>query len=200
MIARMVSRSKQSGYTLLVLLFVFAVMAIGLMAAVPVWQTQVRREMEEELIFRGKQYVEAVRIFQTKKPGSFPRSLDELLEEKCIRRLYPDPMTKHGEWNIILPYQRIPASRTAQRETRRTTAPERSRPMPEGSIQKILVVPLSALPSVDNPQIIGVVSPSTRTSIKLYHEQESYDKWLFFYGFDPNQMPEIVYFGQENKG
>lgn len=195
----MAVRSKQSGYTLLVLLFVVTVMVIGLMAAIPVWQTQVRREMEEELIFRGGQYVEAVRLFQTKKPGSFPKSLDELLEEKCIRRIYKDPMTKHGEWNIILPYQRISGGRAAQRETQRSPSPQRSRSMPEGSIQKILVVPWSALPAVDNPQIIGVVSPSTRKSIKLYHEQESYEKWLFFYGFDPNQMPEIVYFGQENE-
>ena len=50
-----------------------------------------------------------------------------------------------------------------------------------------------------NAQIIGVVSASTQTSIKIYNDQESYDRWLFFYGQDPAKMPEIVYYGQPQK-
>lgn len=97
------AKFSPSGYTLLILLFALTVLTLGLMVAVPVWETQIQREKEEELIFRGKQYIEAIRIFRLKKPGAFPRSLEELLEENCIRRLYKDPMTKSGEWNIILP-------------------------------------------------------------------------------------------------
>ncbi|MBM3303277.1 MAG: hypothetical protein FJY85_25445, partial [Deltaproteobacteria bacterium] len=55
---------RNQGYVLLTLLLLLTVLSIGLMVAVPVWQTQIRREKEEELIFRGKQYVEAIRIFQ----------------------------------------------------------------------------------------------------------------------------------------
>ncbi len=181
----MVIKSKKnkplsSGYTLIILLFAISVLLIGLMIAVPVWQTQIQREREEELIFRGKQYVEAIRIFQLKKPGSFPKTMDELLEEKCIRHLYADPMTKNGEWNIILPYQRVSAKR-------------------KGSLQRILIVPSSMLAGIDNLQIIGVVSASTQRSVKIYYEQESYDKWLFFFGQDPEKMPDITYYGQEEK-
>lgn len=181
----MVIKSKKnkplsSGYTLIILLFAISVLIIGLMIAVPVWQTQIQREREEELIFRGKQYVEAIRIFQLKKPGSFPKTMDELLEEKCIRRLYTDPMTKNGEWNIILPYQRVSAKQ-------------------KGSLQRVLIVPSSMLANIDNLQIIGVVSASTQRSVKIYHEQESYDQWLFFFGQDPEKMPDITYYGQEEK-
>ena len=56
-----------------------------------------------------------------------------------------------------------------------------------------------ALPSIRNPQIIGVVSSSTKKSIRLYNDQDSYDKWLFFYGQDPEKPPEIIYYGQEEE-
>jgi len=172
--------NKENGYTLIILLFALFVMSIGLLVAVPVWETQIQREKEEELIFRGKQYVEAIRLFQTKNPGSFPKTFDELVEEKCIRKLFTDPMTEDGEWNIILPYTGISTKKG-------------------GSVQKILVAPLSVLPSIQNPQIIGVVSSSTRVSIKIYLEQETYNRWLFFYGQDPDRLPEIVYYGEDEK-
>jgi type II secretory pathway pseudopilin PulG len=172
--------NKENGYTLIILLFALFVMSIGLLVAVPVWETQIQREKEEELIFRGKQYVEAIRLFQTKNPGSFPKTFDELVEEKCIRKLFTDPMTEDGEWNIILPYTGISTKKG-------------------GSVQKILVAPLSVLPSIQNPQIIGVVSSSTKASIKIYLEQETYDRWLFFYGQDPDSFPEIVYYGEDEQ-
>lgn len=171
---------KENGYTLIILLFALFVMSIGLLVAVPVWETQIQREKEEELIFRGKQYVEAIRLFQTKNPGSFPKTFDELVEEKCIRKLFKDPMTKDGEWNIILPYSGISSKKGA-------------------SVQKVLVAPLSVLPSIQNAQIIGVVSSSPRASIKIYLEQETYDRWLFFYGQDPDSFPEIVYYGEDEQ-
>jgi type II secretory pathway pseudopilin PulG len=173
-------QTHSEGFTLIILLFAITLLIIGLLIAVPVWQTQIQREKEAELIFRGNQYAEAIRLFQLKKPGTFPRTMDELIEEKCIRRLYSDPMTKDGEWNIILPYQRVSAKQ-------------------KGSLQRVLVVPSSMLGSVSNSQIIGVVSASTQKSIKIYYEQESYDKWLFFFGQDPEKLPDIVYFGQEEK-
>ena len=74
---------KASGYTLIILLFALTVLTLGLMVAVPVWETQIQREKEEELIFRGRQYVEAIRIFQMKYPGSFPKSLDELMQKNA---------------------------------------------------------------------------------------------------------------------
>lgn len=173
------SKSKRSkGYTLLILMFAVAVLSIGLMVAFPVWETQINREREKELIFRGNQYIEAVRLFQQKYPGSFPHSLKELHEEKCIRRLYEDPMTKHGRWNLIL------------------SSGQPSRGKKGQSPQSVMVAPPGVLSSIDNPQILGVVSPSQEKSIKIYHNQETYDRWLFFYGMDPQKMPEIIHYGK----
>jgi type II secretory pathway pseudopilin PulG len=168
------------GYVLIILMMVVLVLAIGLTVAVPVLQTEMKREKEAELIFRGRQYVEAVRLFQMKTPGRFPSSLRELQEKKLIRRLYKDPMTDSGEWNVVLPLGE-PGQAGSE------------------SAQMVLVAPESALPSIHNPAVLGVVSSSTQKSIKLYYDQASYDKWLFYYGQDPEKPPKIVYYGREEK-
>jgi type II secretory pathway pseudopilin PulG len=199
------SGSSQKGYILLLLMFAVFMISLGLMLAMPVWETQVLREREEELIFRGKQYIEAVRLYQSKNPGQFPRSFDQLMEEKCIRRLYSDPLTEDGRWNVILltqqpapAGQRRGASRTPRSQAAAKAA-GRSQEQGGASPQKVMIAPQSALSSITSPQIIGVVSTSTRDSIRIYNEQKTYDKWLFFYGQDPKKLPEIVYYGQEEK-
>ncbi len=179
---------RSRGYTLLILVFFVFILGLGLMVTVPVWETQIQREKEEELIFRGKQFVEAIRIFQTKFPGTFPSSLQELEEKKCIRRLYQDPMSKEGEWDLILPYE------TGTTRPRRQPSPQIPSGQPQSSTQKVMVVPNHLLSQVDNPRIIGVVSSSSQESIKVYFEQRQYNKWLFFYGQDQKNLPEIVYF------
>ncbi len=201
--------NKTDGYTILLLMFMVFVMSIGLMIAVPVWQTQIQREKEEELIFRGKQYVEAIRLFQQKKPGTFPKDFEELVEEKCLRKLFEDPMSPDGKWNLIFSSDAPIASRTRQRQPARRAAKssgsggqaatQRSVGRTAFSVQRVLIAPQAALSSIDSPRIIGVVSASTQKSIKLYNDQVSYDKWLFFYGQDPKKMPEIIYYGQKVK-
>jgi type II secretory pathway pseudopilin PulG len=171
------SYKNDSGYMMLILVFAVFVLTIGLMVAVPVWQTQIQREKEEELIFRGKQYVESIRIFQKNNPGALPKSLEDLIEEKCIRKLYKDPMTESGEWNIILLYPGVSSKQGS-------------------SPQKVLIASQRNLDLMDHPQIIGVVSQSNEKSIKIYMDQETFNRWLFFYGQDPEKMPEIVYFDQ----
>lgn len=198
--------ARTSGYILIILMFMVTVLSLGLMVAVPVWETQLRREKEEELIFRGNQYVEAVRLFQLKNPGRFPKSLDELIKEKCLRRPFRDPMTPEGQWNVIL-LQEGMAARPGPQSRQVSPAAGRGShgpggPAPVGSggsVQKVMVAPQSALASIQNAQILGVVSSSTRKSIRIYNDQETYDRWLFFYGQDPKNPPEIVYYGKPEK-
>lgn len=163
---------------LIMLMVVVFILSIGLLIAAPLWQTEIRRDMEDELIFRGKQYVEAVRLFTLKYPGRFPSTLEELLEEKCIRKLYEDPMVESGEWNVILSTGRAAGSQGR-------------------AVQEVLVAPQNALSGIQNARILGVVSSSTERSIKIYYEQESYDTWLFYYGQDPQKLPKIRYYGEE---
>lgn len=201
---------KRDGYTLLIVVFAVTVLTIGLLVAIPVWETQLQREKEEELIFRGLQYVEAIRIFQEKNPGRFPQSLDELLDEedddapKYIRKLFPDPMTENGEWNVILQAEQTGGAAGGNLRIGRGQQPGRQPPPQSAGGQgsqspsKVLVAPQSAVESMANPQIIGVVSSSKASSKKIYYDQESYDKWLFFYGMDPENMPEVEYIGDKD--
>jgi hypothetical protein len=165
------------GYLIIMLMMAVFVITLGLLVAVPVWQTEVQREKEEELIFRGRQYAEAVRIYLLKNPNQYPSSLEDLLEEKCIRRLYRDPLGPNGEWDVILATGRAGGGR-------------------EGA-QEVLVAPARALASIKSARILGVVSSSKRRSIKIYNDQESHDKWLFFHGQDPKKLPRIIYHGEE---
>ena len=205
---------------MIMLMLVVTIIAIGLLVAVPVWETQLRREKEEELIFRGNQYVEAVRLFQLKNPGRFPATLEELKEERYIRQLFRDPMSPTGEWNVVLFMGGIgsggmggvraprgapgrgpgqdPGSSFGQGPGQVTGSPlSQTRGFGQTqSLQRVLVAPESALASIQNPLILGVVSSSTRDSVRVYNDQKSYDKWLFFYGQDPKKPPEIVYWGK----
>jgi hypothetical protein len=58
---------------------------------------RLKRDKEEELLFRGLAYLEAIRAFYAKNKG-YPRDLDELSGKgpggSCfIREIYKDPMT-----------------------------------------------------------------------------------------------------------
>jgi type II secretory pathway pseudopilin PulG len=172
-------RPAPRGFALIILMFAVFVLGLGLLIATPVWQTEMQRDKEEELIFRGNQYVEAVRIYVQKNPGRFPSSLKELLDKKCIRRLYRDPLGPDGEWNVVLSPGQGPSG---GRE----------------SAQEVLIAPERTLPAIKDPRILGVVSSSMNKSIKIYNDQDSHDKWLFYYGYDPKKPPKIVYYGQKD--
>ncbi len=172
------------GYAMIMLMMAVFALSIGMLIVVPAWQTEVRREKEEELIFRGRQYVEAVRLYVLKNPGRYPASLQELLDKKCLRKLYRDPMTASGDWNLVLNPQ--PGSGAAGAGA-------------GGGQAQVWIVPEKALSSVRQPLILGVVSSSAKPSVKIYNDQESYDKWLFYYGQDPKKLPKIVRYGEKEK-
>jgi type II secretory pathway pseudopilin PulG len=138
---------------------------IAVAAMLPLWSTQIRREKEEELIFRGLQYAEAIRLFQTRFQR-FPTTLDELVsvQPRCIRQLWKDPMTEDGKWLPI--YQGVPI-----------TPPPREGPAdPGGPIQSF-----APPKTVESGPIVGVHSRSTRESIEVWNGQKTYDQWLFTY-------------------
>ena len=57
-----------------VLLAGIAIMGIVWTMVVPVWKQSVQREKEAELVFRGQQYVRAIRLFQMKTGSGVPQS------------------------------------------------------------------------------------------------------------------------------
>ncbi len=95
-------RTAESGFTMVMLIVILAVMAIMMTVAVQTVTFQMRREKEAELIFRGNQYVEAIRLYKIKY-GRLPNSLKEIWEAKprVIRKKWEDPITGSTNWGLV---------------------------------------------------------------------------------------------------
>jgi type II secretory pathway pseudopilin PulG len=137
------------------LLVALSVLCIMVSVAIPVWSTVARREREEELIFRGRQYARAIELFQRRYAGTFPPHIDALLEGRFLRKRYLDPITG-GDFQLL--YAGIPAAASDK-----------------GS---------GAIPLATNGRrgIVGVVSRSHETSLRLYQGRSNYAEWLFVVG------------------
>ncbi|MEM7583810.1 MAG: hypothetical protein AAF560_10555 [Acidobacteriota bacterium] len=94
--------ARSAGYNLVVLAVAVTVLNILVAQALPLWSYVVQKQKEEELIFRGLQYAEAIRVFQTRQ-GRLPTKLEELIkvEPRSIRKLYKNPMSDDGSWDLI---------------------------------------------------------------------------------------------------
>jgi hypothetical protein len=99
-------RQQQGGYAIMLVLLLATLMFIAAMAVVPNAKTQVQRERETEMVWRGKQYVRGIKMYY-RKTGKFPTSLEDLIKPKIgnirfMRQAYKDPMNgKDGEWRMI---------------------------------------------------------------------------------------------------
>ena len=96
---------RQAGSALLLAIFLSATMILLASVAAPSVLNQGRREREQELIWRGKQYVRGIRLY-FQKNGRFPQTLEELgkgtLEVHFLRKSYVDPMNTAGaDWRFI---------------------------------------------------------------------------------------------------
>jgi type II secretory pathway pseudopilin PulG len=153
---------------------VIAVMAIMAGAAVQLASFQMKREKEAELIFRGRQYVEGIRLYR-QKFGRYPVRMKELWEAdpKVLRKRWIDPMTGSEKWGVIFEGQegqevRIPG--VEQRVTpTKTPVFERDR---QGEGEKV-------------GPIVGVHSLSTEESIKIYEGRNRYNMWKFVLKEEP---------------
>jgi hypothetical protein len=97
---------KQDGYAILLVLFFVTLLLLMTISVAPNILTQGRRQKEIEMIWRGKQYSRAVKLYY-RKTGKFPTSMDNLIKPtvgniRFIRQAYKDPVnTKDGEWRLI---------------------------------------------------------------------------------------------------
>ena len=109
----MKSSLNRKGFTYLMALMMVMVMGIMLGAVGQSWKTIMQREREEELLFRGRQYKDAITRWYTPRPGTGQhvatplRELKDLQQDprtlttvRYLRRLYTDPMTGK-DWNVI---------------------------------------------------------------------------------------------------
>ncbi len=105
------NNSGQQGYALVLIIFLLALAVIATAAVAPDILVNGRRDKEEEMIWRGKQYVRGIRQFvrYNQMHGGvtkFPTSMDDLVKNKVgirfMRQAYKDPVnTKDGSWRFI---------------------------------------------------------------------------------------------------
>jgi type II secretory pathway pseudopilin PulG len=101
----LIRRRSEAGYTLLLAVFLVAVMIITATAVAPNLLTDGRRQREEDLIWRGNQYARAVGLYY-RRFGRYPTKLDDLTKQtngvRFLRQAYKDPMNKEdGSWRFI---------------------------------------------------------------------------------------------------
>jgi type II secretory pathway pseudopilin PulG len=87
-----------------------SILVIGVATAgvAELWSTQVKREREEELLFRLGEFRRAIARYRADH-NRLPKELKELLEDRSqlqrrryLRRIYSDPFTGKTDWKLEL--------------------------------------------------------------------------------------------------
>jgi type II secretory pathway pseudopilin PulG len=93
---------NSNGFAYIALIVVIVIIGISLGAAGRYWSNVVLRDKEEELLFRGDQYRQAIELYYKAVPGApqDPSSIDDLLMDKRtatgrrhLRQRYKDPIS-----------------------------------------------------------------------------------------------------------
>jgi type II secretory pathway pseudopilin PulG len=171
--------SPQAGYNLVMLMVLVTVLNIAVAASLPAWSAVIRRDKEEELIFRGLQYAEAIRRFKDRFQRD-PVRLEELIEvePRSIRRLWKDPMTESGKWSLIsaLDQPSLPPVDNNMDDNLDNDSKEEPEPGEEPEDESAFG------PKKDEIQVgpfKGVHSRSRKTSFLVFNGKDRYDEWHF---------------------
>jgi len=160
----------RKGYALITAIIAINIFAIFSLMASTMWQREIGRENERELIFRGNQYVLAITNYKKKHPNTFPPDIKILEKEKFIRKLYIDPVNESGEWNYVI------KSRNANNKA-------------------LLIITQELLSKyLKSYNLIGVSSGSVDESYMEYRGKNRYDEWAFYFGQKIDQdMPSLKF-------
>lgn len=174
------------------LLVAMSVMAIMMTVVMPVWKQTAQREKEEELVFRGKQYVHAIGLFQRKFANAYPPNIDVLVDQRFLRKKFKDPIT-NDDFAIIPVGQGAPGTQPGQTgPTGQRGAPgsipagaPNTPPNQTGGRGFSPPVPGQTTSGIGGQTapggISGVTSKSKAQSIRLYNGRGHYNEWAFVY-------------------
>jgi type II secretory pathway pseudopilin PulG len=155
-------------------------MTILIAAVLPLASTETQRDREKELIFRGRQYAEGIRVFR-RRFGRYPTSLKEMLDTRprAVRKLWKDPMTGTNDWGLVglaTPAPGIlPGEGSGKGGPQPLPTPTKS-PFDHGD--KGDGTGLGGVPTVMGP-ILGVHSTSTKKGFRRYEGRDVYAEWRF---------------------
>jgi type II secretory pathway pseudopilin PulG len=172
---------------MVIFVMIIAIMSILMGVAVQTVEFQMRREREAELIFRGQQYVEAIRLYRLRF-GRYPMSLKEIWEAnpRVIRKKFKDPITDSYDWGLLfLGQEGGLIGRGGAAGGRQPGLPNQPAPTTTPGTG---LDPRGAQSSQGgrSPQgdrtigpIVGVYSTSCDESIKVYEGRTTYCEWKF---------------------
>lgn len=102
---------RQTGFTFIGLMVIISISGIILAAVGTVWQQNVQREREQDLLYLGDQYRRAITQYYDRTPSGvkqFPKKLSDLLidnrfpiPQHHLRALYENPISTDGSWQLI---------------------------------------------------------------------------------------------------
>ncbi len=103
--------SREGGFTYLGLLVIILIMGVVLASAGEVWHMAMKREKEQELLFVGNQFRQAIRLYYERTPPMaqrYPMRLEDLLgdprypsTQRYLRKIYADPITGSTKWGLV---------------------------------------------------------------------------------------------------
>ena len=170
------------------LLVAMSIMAVMMTVAMPVWKHNIQREKEEELVFRGKQYVHAIQLYGLKFANTQPPSVDALVEQRFLRKKYKDPITNQ-DFDLVRANQAPQPGAGGQGGA---ATPGRGGALPgptpgAGGTGSAAPGPQRGISQIGSPGanpvggIVGVSSKSKDKSIRLYNGRSHYNEWVFVY-------------------
>jgi type II secretory pathway pseudopilin PulG len=182
----MKKQGQENGYAMAALLVAMSVAAVLLTVAMPTWKQMSQREKEEELVFRGQQYVRAIRLYGQKFANANPPNIDLLVDQRFLRKKFKDPIT-NDDFQPILAGQAVPGSSSPAGGGRGGTPVQRgpdAPPLASGGLQtggRGSVGPGPGAQTGPVGGVMGVQSKSKDPSIKIYNGRTHYNEWAFVY-------------------
>ncbi len=176
------------------LLVALAVMAVVMSVALPAWRQANRREKEEELIFRGRQYIRAIQLFQRRFAATYPRRRRYPRQAEVPPQEYKDPMSEDGEFEVL--YQGSQLSMSPGLGGRQGATFGQSPGQGRGGTtqggpgssftfdsRSGAITQGGAAGRAGGPRggVLGVRSKSTEESIRVYNGATHYNEWQFVF-------------------
>lgn len=168
----------RKGYALLIAVAAINIFTIMALMARSMWETEIQRDLEEELLFRARQYKNAIEFYVKKNNNLFPLGFQDLYDKKFLRKLYKDPMSDTGNWDIVMVGVL-------------------------GGKSDLIIVPKEMLEQyLNTARIMGVCSTSETESFKIYRGKHKYCEWAVYVGEQlDKEMPKLKFVGKpDSKG
>ena len=196
-------RQNERGMTLLAVMAIMTVFAIGLLAVAPSIQQEIQRQKELEAIARGEEVAEAIRQYvEFYRGAKLPNSMDDLIEglpqgtkKRQILRASAaiDPLSEDGKWRLIkADVQTLgPFARRVQEYNGGTLPTNPSQTFDRYSLVIVNSVNTDSDSDTqdaddegveiltENTPFIGVASQNRGKSVIAYYGIENHSKWIF---------------------